>query len=192
MKYSILITIFFISTTAFCQTPADINKAIGLPDSLSYVREIRVYKDRGTSNYAPVFRFYEYEEGKWKAELYNYFVGGKNAKTDITSSKDLNYIWNDILNDHILVMPNQDKIAYKLEFPSEIIVEDGKYNSIVRHVTIMDGAEYEIFIRSGAKQNHINYSNPESYLKHFPGVDELESVVVLINIIRNDFNIWKK
>ncbi|KOS04676.1 hypothetical protein AM493_00430 [Flavobacterium akiainvivens] len=176
---------------AYSQTPAEINKALGLPDSLAYESEIRVYKDRGISNCSQVFRFYK--DGKeWKAALYYFFTGGKTNTTDMFINKNLDGVWWDILNTNILYIPDEKEIKYKLEKRSKGRTEEGVNGYFTTHTAISDGTGYEIFIRSFNEQNHINYSNPESYLKIYPGVDELEFIRDLLDIIRTDFNIWKQ
>jgi hypothetical protein len=189
MKYLLLLYVSFISINAYCQTPAEINKVVGLPDSLTFKNEIRVYKDRGISNLTQVFRLYEAEENLWKAELYNY-TGQQNSDKEILNAKK-QYIslWIDILNTNVAYLPEEQAILYKLRGKLEFADKNDVYGS--RKITqMLDGTGYEIFISGEGVKNHINYSNPESYLKCFPGVDELESIVALINIIRGNFNIW--
>lgn len=203
MKYNFFIIICMVSAMAFCQTPAQINKAIGLPDSLTYRNEIRIYQSYIITNGTDVFRMYEIEEHKWMAEHYLYTgaiesqdVEEHFTKTELTTIKYLNFTWMDIYNTDIVFIPDAKTIGYKLKTKDKLIFEEGKYLYDTITGSFNDGIGYEIFINyiNYAKKysNYVAYSNPEAFLKEYPGVDELESVVGLINIIRNDFNIWKE
>lgn len=58
-------------------------------------------------------------------------------------------------------------------------------------MAVTDGVGYDVYFKKGNETNHIVYSNPESYLKKFPGTDELEMFVSLLNTLKQEFGIWK-
>ena len=51
---------------------------------------------------------------------------------------------------------------------------------------------YTIQVKEINKTNEFKYYNPESYFKHFNEIDELVFMVEILNIVRNEFKIWKK
>ena len=56
----------------------------------------------------------------------------------------------------------------------------------------MDGKYYEVMIRNKDKSNIVTYSNPETYFGYYPEVDELNSFVELLNLLKTEFDELKK
>lgn len=184
--------LLLISISCYSQKePYRINKAIGIPDSLTHNNEIRIYIDYQITDGADLFRFYEAEKDKWVAELYNYSIYSPIAKKEVLEEIDYDQLWVDISNNKILYIPTGEDIKYKLKGDMTPVYENGKklYQSTM--VSITDGSSYEIFIKKGLEQNHIRYANPELYLRLYPEVDELNYIVNVINSIRNNFCIWQ-
>lgn len=102
-------------------------------------------------------------------------------------------IWLQILNSDILFLPKFDKIEYKLKQKNNDfeIVEGEIYNTISK-VSVLDGEGFFIKIKNGNRVNEITYPNPESYLKHYPHVDELQSITELLEIVKSEFKIFEK
>ncbi len=172
--------------------PAIINKAAGLPDGLTYNNEIRIYIDYQITDSADLFRLYETENDKWVAELYRFSIYKPLAEKEVLKDTDYEQLWVDIENNKILYIPTGEDIRYKLIGDMSIVYEDGKKQYRVTSRMITDGLGYEIFIKKGLEQNHIQYSNPEGYLRIYPEVDELNYIVNVINSIRNKFCIWQE
>lgn len=54
---------------------------------------------------------------------------------------------------------------------------------------ILDGVGYKVYVRNGKIKNSFEFDNPESYLKHYPTVDELISYNELLSVINKEFNL---
>lgn len=197
MKNFYISLLILVSSSLFSQAVADINKVIGIPDSLNK-KEIRIYKNIFNSNGVDIFRLYEYEANKWKSEIYLYYMGVDQAnvqehfeKKTLISQKENHIAWAEIINTNIAHLPDMPAIQYKLRGKIEFTDANDIYG--FRTISsVLDGINYEILINSEDGKNHVDYSNPESYLEEYPGVDELESVKSLLDILKENFNIWKR
>jgi hypothetical protein len=195
MKYlTVLCLIFSIGLKG--QTISYINKSINLPDSL-FKKELRIYKRYETSNGIDIFRYYYGDNNKWVAEVFRFYDAtiAPNTKEHFDKSElktnSLNWhIWAEILDTNIAYLSSEDAIKYKLRSKIQFANKDDQYGSRTM-VHVLDGTTYEIYISGEEGSNHIVYSNPESYFKEYPTVDELESIMELLTIVRNNFSIWK-
>jgi len=195
-RFLILLIIFF-NGIIFGQNIEEINREINIPDSLTYNSEIRIYKDLSITNCTEIFRMY-YSENKWNTELYKHYayVDKNNKlkveKIDLSTKQNLELVWLNILESNIEYLPSMGEIDYKLRGKGEFELYRGKYEISHSKITITDGIVYQVFVKNGINKNEVKFDNPETYLKHYPQVDELISYVALLSIIKNTFNIWNK
>lgn len=97
-------------------------------------------------------------------------------------------------------LPSMDEIWWKLV--TRGIVEKvekptlgykiGDYalrNSIL---LVSDGEGYTVQVKNRGKVNEFRYSNPESYLKKYPEIDELIYMCEILDLIKSEFHIWKE
>jgi hypothetical protein len=84
------------------------------------------------------------------------------------------------------------EIKYKMRERGNVELVDGEYQIMWKAKEIMDGIGYKVQIKADKKFNEIDYGNPESYLKYYTEVDELIYFNELLDIIKNEFGIWKK
>jgi len=178
------------------QSLPEINAVLGIPDSLEHLNEVRLYKSYSTTNATDVFRMYLSKREGYKMEYYQYrhSVAGIIErpyfnKIDIAPASDPEYIWMSIIASNILYLPQEEVFKYKQEIPN-IVCEDGRYAYSVTTMAVSDGTGYIVCIRDGNLTNVIEYSNPESYLRRYPKIDELDYFVQFINLIKNEFSIW--
>jgi hypothetical protein len=194
-RYFIIILVFF-SCNSFSQDYQKINKLINIPDSLTHVRELRIYKNHSISNCSEVFRIYHIKNNNWKIELYKFYDTVTPDETpaftieQLNSSINLNRLWLDVLETHVEFLPNISAIDYKLKFKTVYDSDTDDYGS-TKKIAFTDGIGYIAFIKNYNKVNQFNFTNAESYLKYFPEVDELNSYSNLLNLIRDKFSIWK-
>jgi len=193
-RFLILLLIFF-KGIIHGQNIEEINRDINIPNTLTFNAEIRIYKDFSITNGTEIFRMF-YSENKWNTELYKLYayVDENNKlkveKIDLAIKQDLELVWLNILESNVEYLPSIREIDYKLRGKGEFELYRGKYEVSHSKISIMDGMSYQVFVKNGIKQNEIKFDNPESYLKHYPQVDELNSYVELLNVIKNTFNIW--
>ncbi len=190
------------------QNISKINKDLKLSDSLTHPTEIRIYTGGGITNYSSVFRMYKTSKNKWKAEFLEHYdeIAGevklKTKRKKISATHDLEFVFKNLLRSYILELPSLETIQWKLqkrgEKTIELIVDDAKgevtYQNSTHNVAILDGHNYTVQVQSETwKKTHtFSYDNPESYLKHFPEIDELIYMNEILNIVKNEFTIWKK
>ena len=193
MKNLTIILMLLYNFVALAQKDvADINAFIGIPALITNESEIRIYKDYGITNRTDLFRMYKDPYGKWNAELYQYGYAVGNvresfSKRELTAIHDTEFVWCSIMLSNIDLLPEMKAFMYKLE-RNCVIYNEGEFAISSTRSIISDGTSYEVF----TKINHINYFNPETYLKIFPGVDELESFCNMLKFIREEFNIWEE
>jgi len=195
---NLYIFLLLVSSSLFSQTVTEINKIIGIPDSLNFNREIRIYKGFGITNGTEIFRFYKTNIKEWKAELYKYYHSTKSGEKPrfelktLNSKSDSDFVWFSALATNVEYLPNAESIQYKLKDKAKVVMENGECVSVQTVTYIMDGTSYDFFVSSNEKQNYVYYANPEGYLKKYPDVDELQYVCELINIVKQEFDIWKE
>ncbi len=196
---NILITFFIlISISLFAQDVTEINKQLKIQDSLTFEKEIRIYRGFGITNLTEIFRMYQDESNDWKVENYRLYQSFENSKkskidkTELTAKSNLEFIWASLLQTNVSELPNMSDIRYKMQRRGKVELIDGEYQPINEKVFITDGIGYVVKIRDSKKLNQIYYGNPESYLKHYSEIDELIYFSELLALIKNEFDIWKK
>jgi hypothetical protein len=143
------------------------------------------------------------DSDKWIVELYEHFAkvneqSNLRIKKQILNSKnDTEFVFQNLLKSHILDIPNKKDIEWKLiklgkiEKVKELNQGKSSYDFVKSKISILDGKNFKILIKTNNKFNEFEYSNPEIDLKYFPEVDELIFVNEIINHIKTEFDIWK-
>lgn len=183
-----------------------INKNLKLPNSLTHQTEIRIYKNKGTTNYNSLFRMYKNDKNNWKFEFYEHFnavIGQAELKTkrkQLSSKNDPKFVFQNLLRSYILVLPSLEEIRWKLIKRGKIKRTERKirgknsmtYETESLQEAILDGHCYTVQISSKEwnKQHAFQYDNPERYLKIYPEIDELKYMNEILQIIKSEFNIW--
>lgn len=194
-KRFIIILVFFICNL-YSQGYKKINKITNIPDSLTFTKELRIYKHFSTSNGSEVFRIYQSKDKTWKIELYKIYDAlssnekPKSTSESLISNSNLNQFWARILDTHAEFLPDIKAIDYKLKGKTVFESDSDDYGS-TKKIAFTDGIGYIVFIKNYDKVNQFSFANVEEYLEHFPEVDELNSYSSLLNLIRTQFNIWK-
>lgn len=191
----ILFLIFFISVNA--QSISEYEKQLNIEPISSITKEIRVYKKYAISTGLELFRFYfDDSSNNYKAEYYYVTVDKKNNK--LVKKLDLESIYNMEFNalnlflSHVKYLPTEEKISYKFRPKPDIFIEDGYiYHIIGKPMSIIDGISYSIQIQDNDSYNEVEYSNPESYLKNYPEIDELQTINEFLDFIKSSFGIYK-
>jgi len=198
MKNTLLLILFLSYIGVSAQNINGINADLKLSDSLALDSEIRIYAGGGITNYSSLFRMYKNKSDKWAAEFYQHYakVAGQAKlrieKKVLKSENDMDFVWNNILRTNVESLPNMSKIKYKMRERGNVELVDGEYQLTWKSKQIMDGIGYKVQIKTGKTFNEIAYGNPESYLKYYPKVDELIYFNELLNLVKNEFRIWKK
>ena len=206
MKNIILFLILLLSPNLYPQNPSEINSDLNLSDSLPYETEVRIYQGGGITNYSSLFRMFKDKSNKWKAEFYEHYakVNGqaklKTKKHKLKSKDDMEFVFYNFVRSHILDLPDMREIRWKMVKRGNVekVIDTirGKafeeYLSSERRIMITDGTGFLIKVKHKEEANYFKYSNPESYLKHYPEIDELIYMREILNIIRKEFGIWKK
>jgi len=198
MKYFYIFILFSIFK-CFAQDVSEINKELELSDTLKFEQEIRIYKNYSISDRIEFFRMYD--EGKNNWIVLKYFYSKKlkqitkideikfpKEKIGNLQPKDMNLVWLNILMSDVEFLPSQKDIEYKFKNAS-IQFEDGEYGIVKKKAIVLDGEDYQVFIRNGKIKNNFTFDNPKSYLKHYPNVDELISYYQLLSVLKKEFNL---
>lgn len=136
---------------------------------------------------------YQNEGLIWKAEYYECNFSWEDGKDDdfrkieIRSSKELSFVWMEILNTDVLSLPAQSVFKYKLKGKAKVVNVNGKYEQFAPRMLILDGSSYVIQVCDGTKKNSFEYDNPEEYYSYYPDVDELQSFTELKRILKKRF-----
>ena len=197
MKKLLILIIILSNSTLFGQNLAEINKNIGLTDSLNLKKEIRIYRTSGMTNYTGIFRMYQDNKEKWRAELIDHYAKVPNQaelkieKRKLKSKSKMDLVWLEIQKTNIQDLPNMEEIEWKLKKEPVIHEMDGEKMLSWKKSSILDGQGYDVHFRWGKKFKRIYYSNPESYLRIYENVDELVYFSELLNLLRTEFGVWK-
>jgi len=196
MRYSVTALLLVLSLSLKGQDVSKVNKNLKLPNTLTHEKELRIYKGFGITNYTSLLRLYQNQNGIWVAEFHEHYARVKNrAKLRIemhllNSDQDLEYVWTNFLRSYVLKLPNEDQISWKMGRRGTIEKRRGRYTYSTEELLILDGTGYSIMVRDEEKENAFYYSNPKSYLKKFPEVDELVFMNEILAIARSTFGIW--
>lgn len=195
MKYSLKILFLFFAMFLQAQ---NIDNLANIPPELKET-EIRIYKDRGITNSGFVFRIYK-ENNNWKSELIQWFLPKEISKDEfekipprlslLKSQKSLEEIFVNIEARNIKYLPKEEVFQYK-KSKNEVIYDEDEKAFLVQSkvISVLDGTGYLVKYKSGNQVNEFNYSNPETYIKTYPEIDELKSFVDILNYIRKEFDI---
>ncbi|WP_424000413.1 hypothetical protein [Maribacter sp. IgM3_T14_3] len=197
MKQLLILIIILSNLNLFGQDLTIINKNVDFADSLNYNKEIRIYRTSGMTNYTGIFRFYQDNKEKWRAELINHYAIIPNQKEfriekrKLKSKRKMDLVWLEILKTNIQDLPNMTDIDWKLK--KEPVIQDMNGEKVLswKKNLILDGDGYYVHFRQGKYFNRVYYSNPESYLRIYKNVDELVYFNELLNLIRTEFGVWK-
>ena len=195
MKY--LLKILFLFFAIFLQGQ-NVDNLANIPPELKET-EIRIYKDRGITNSGFVFRIYK-ENNNWKSELIQWFLPKEISKDEfekipprlslLKSQKSLEEIFVNIEARNIKYLPKEENFQYK-KSKNEVIYDEDEKAFLVQSkvISVLDGIGYLVKYKSGNQYNEFDYSNPETFLKTYPEIDELKSFVDILNYIRKEFDI---
>ena len=199
----LIIFLFFNGISA--QNLTEINLDLKLSDSLIYETEIRIYQGEGITNYSSLFRMFKDKSGKWIVKFYEHYaeVDGiaelRIEKRTLESENDMEFIFQNLIRSHILDLPNQNEIDWKLTTRGNVEkqerIQRGKtieeYDFKNETILITDGEGFKVQAKAFNKFNEFEYSNPDSYLRHYPKIDELIYMNEILNILRTEFHIWE-
>ncbi len=206
MKNIQILILFLFSIGISAQNITEINSDLKLSDSLTYETEVRIYQGGGITNYSSLFRMFKDESEKWRAEFYEHYakVNRQNElrtkKQILTSENDMEFIFQNFIRSHILNLPSLSEIQWKLITRGNVEkvkkIHRGKeieeYELINNLILIADGEGFKIQVKDWDRNNDFYFSNPGSYLEHYPEIDELIYICEILNLIRTEFHIWKK
>jgi hypothetical protein len=174
-----------------------LSKILNLPKLSKSEIEVRIFKDIATTNGGSVFILRKDYMNPWESLLYEYtFKMKKNIATNKIQSlkvtklkftENPDSLFKSLLSNNILILPD------------ESIIESQKrvkiYNEVrgtigYKKTEIIDGVGYDVEIKyKDEKLIYYTYSNPKTYLKHYPNIKELENFVTILNIIQKYFDI---
>ena len=176
----------------------NIDSLANIPSDLKET-EIRIYKDRGIYNSGNVFRIYK-ENKILKANLIQWFLPKQISRdelewikpkiTILKSEKSLEEIFANIEARNIKYLPEEETFKYKKSSKKVLYDEDEKVFQVTTTLmSVVDGTGYKVKYQSGKQQNEFDYDNPETYLKEYPQINELQDFVDILKYIRKEFNI---
>ncbi|MBC3757018.1 hypothetical protein H7U19_01285 [Hyunsoonleella sp. SJ7] len=207
MKVFFFFVLLLHYLSSFSQDVSHINSDLGLLDSLSNSKEVRIYKGFSYLNQTSLLRIYKNSKENWKAEFYEHWSmtnnekGFKSKKIDLKPKTEIELVYLKLLLNHILDLPNLDDIDWKLTKKGEIVKVKRKINSKGDYKEMfefknrtkkvfLDGIFFKVQI-SDYKTNEFFFSSHKEYLKLYPDIDELILYSEIVNILSEEFGIWK-
>lgn len=196
MRFFLIFSLLFLFTFLKSQ---NVDSLANIPSELKET-EIRIYKDRGITNSGHIFRIYQ-EDKIWKAELIQWFLPREISRdefepikpklTVLKSIKSLEEIFVNFQARNINYLPKEKTFEYKKTINKKVVFDEDENGFVFQQqvTSILDGTGYIVKYQAGKQKNEFNYSNPESYLKHYPDIDELTYFVDILKYIRKEFNI---
>ena len=196
MQFSLKFLLIFLFAIVKSQ---NVDSLANIPSELKET-EIRIYKSRGITNSGHIFRIYK-EDKIWKAELIQWFLPKEISRdkfewikpklTVLKSEKSLEEIFANFQARNINYLPKEKTFEYKKTVNKKVVFDEDENGFVFQQqvTSILDGTGYFVKYQAGKQQNEFDYSNPESYLKHYPEIDELNYFVDILKYIRKEFNI---
>ncbi|WP_315053566.1 hypothetical protein [Chryseobacterium indoltheticum] len=178
----------------------NIDTLANIPVEIESETEVRIYVGNGITNSGKVFRIYLNGNKKWNAELIQWFFPKKISNdefktippvvTKLKSKLPLRQIFLNIEALNIEYLPKEEFFQYKKSKNKVVFDEDEKdYFVMSQKTSVLDGVDFLVKYKSIKKENEFNYSNPQSYLEKYPGIDEYESFIKILKYVENNFNI---
>ena len=180
----LILTLFIPFGFLSAQQNLEYDKILKIENLKFHENEIRVYKKYSTTTGLELFRFYQDDKENWNAEFYETITTQNNKneikirirKSKLNSLKNFEMIWLQFLDTNVIHLPKWETFEYKLKKVNKNYqIEDGEIYSSTSSLSVLDGQSFYVKIILGKKENQFKYSNPESYLKKYPDVDELLS-----------------
>ncbi|MGS0748252.1 hypothetical protein [Halpernia sp. GG3] len=194
MKFLLQIFLFFIPISLYAQQERSADYYAQIPEKIENEREIRIYKDFAISDVKKIFRIY-LNKDSCNAELISIRMpsqSGKNieVKPEITKLKCSNETFLNFEVRNIQFLPKEEFFNYKKVKKTISYNEENKQNEIIsEEMKVMDGSGYYIRYKNGDNFNSFFYSNPETYIKQYPEINELKSFVEILDFINDRFKI---
>lgn len=122
----------------------------------------------------------------------------KIKRQTLTSKNDMEYVFQNFLRSYVMELPSLEEIRWKLgtREPVKKVTENfrGKmketYEFWKKEIFVLDGEGYEVQAKNGDEKHFFNYDNPDSYLTHYPEIDELNYMMEILEIVRSEFGVW--
>ena len=128
------------------------------------------------------------EKGYWNVD-YTAFQKNEDMVTLETIQNDS--LWFEVLKTKVYFLPDWDDIQYKFSSFLEADLGNGTELFEEKFFVIGESYEIEIWTDKDQKYNKISYALPDSYYKKFPEVDETKAVATLIQIFRDEYQIFE-
>lgn len=167
--FLILFAVFIFAGHFSAQENIEYDKILKTENLKFHDNEIRIYKKYATSTGLELFRFYEDDNERWKAEFYE-TIANKNSggeiklsvrKSELNSLKNPELIWMQILDTDVIHLPKMEQIQYKLSTKNKnYSSEDGEIVSSSTKNYIVDGVSFYLTVKNHKNQNDFNYDNP--------------------------------
>lgn len=206
MKNIQILILFLFSIGVSAQNISTINSKMKLSDSLTYESEVRIYRGIGELDHPSLFRMFKDKSEKWTAEFYEPYakvagqVGLRFEKQTLESKNDMEFIFQNFIWSYILDLPSMSEIRWKLVTRGNVEKvkkpyhgkKIGEYALKSKVLLISDGEGFKVQVNGSNRTNEFYYSNPDSYLKEYPEIDELNYMCEILDLIRTEFHIWEK
>ncbi len=206
MKNIQILIIFIFSIGVSAQNINEINSVLKLSDSLTYETEVRIYQGGGITNYSSLFRMFKDKSKKWTAEFYELYANvdvlteSRTEKRNLNSENDMEFIFQNFVRSYIFDLPSLSEIQWKLVTRGNVekvkIIHRGKeieeYELMKKQIAILDGEGFKVQVKGLNRANEFEFSNPDRYLNYYPEIDELNYMFEILDLIRSEFQIWKK
>ena len=128
------------------------------------------------------------EKGYWNVD-YTAFQKNEDMVTLETIQNDS--LWFEVLKTKVYFLPDWDDIQYKFSSFLEADLGNGTELFEEKFFVIGESYEIEIWTDKDQKYNKINYASPKNYYRKFPEVDETKAVATLIQIFRDEYQIFE-
>lgn len=206
MKVKLSLLLLLLPFVLSAQHKNELNADFKISDSLTYPIEIRIYQSVGITNYDSLFRMYKKGSDEWIAELYEHWskIEGvaklETKKTILTSKSEMEYVYLSLFRSYIFELPSQSDIRWKLQERGEIQYLDKLKRGILtqeldilfKQSMALDGTNYSFIVQEPNKKNSFNFGDPSWCLERYPEIDEPKFVNEILEIIRDEFGIWKR
>lgn len=194
MKIIFQIFFFFSLISVHAQQERSADYYAHIPEKIQNEKEIRIYKDFATNDSKKIFRIY-LNKDSCNAELISLKLPSQShnnieVKPEVTKLKCSNENFLNFEVRDIQFLPKEEFFNYKKVKKSISYNEENKENEIVsEEMKLIDGNGYFVRYKNGDKYNSFFYSSPETYLKQYPKINELQDFVNILKYIDETFKI---
>lgn len=192
MNLKLLIALPFLIFSTLCFSQEEVrNIEENKLSSYTWTKEIRIEKVKKFER-SEIIQIYQDSTLQTVVSHYKHGKYGELQLDKETIIKDKDF-WLKVEKYHLKNLADEENISYKFKSYENIESGNNKATLVYNKPEFLgDTEDYYFTINDGKMTNHFKYSNPDFLIKIFPEIDELQSIVSTLDLVRKETGFWSE